>query len=74
MVGSVGSTPTMPAGFIVRDSENVITAEVFFDYEPLFLDVLKNIANASNFLPEGVIVQTAFRQPRLGDLSTLATP
>jgi Flp pilus assembly protein TadG len=74
MVGSVGNTPTMPAGFIVRDSENVITAEVFFDYKPLFLDALKNIAKASDFLPDGIIVQTAFRQPRLGDLSTLATP
>ncbi|WP_282608114.1 TadE/TadG family type IV pilus assembly protein [Pelagibius sp. Alg239-R121] len=73
-VGGVGDTASMPSGFLVRDNENIITAEVYFDYEPIFLDVLKNLVGAGQLLPEGVIVQTAYRQPRLGDLSSLATP
>jgi hypothetical protein len=74
MIGGVGSPSKMPTGFVLRDNENVITAEVYYDYEPLFLDALKSIISGADFLPEGVIVQTAYRQPRLGDLSTLAVP
>ena len=25
-----------PAGFLVRDNENIITTEIFYDYEPTF--------------------------------------
>lgn len=73
-VGGVGDTASMPAGFVVRDNENIITAEVYYDFEPLFLDALKNMLATGDFLPEGVIFQTAYRQPRLGDLSSLTTP
>ena len=73
-VGGVGDTASMPSGFVVRDNENIITAEVYYDYEPIFLDVLKNLVGAGQLLPDGVIVQTAFRQPRLGDLSALGGP
>ncbi len=73
IIGGVGNPPVMPNGFIIRDNENIITAEVYYDYKPLFFQALKNIANAG-FLPDGMLVQTAYRQPRLGDLSTLSVP
>lgn len=73
LIGGVGNPPVMPTGFVIRDNENIITTEVYFDYEPLFLQALKNIANA-DFLPKGMLVQTAYRQPRLGDLSSLSGP
>ena len=72
--GSQGNNAIMPPTFIVRDNENVITAEVFFDYEPIFLDFLKSFFGSGGILPAGVINQTALRQPRLGDLSTLSVP
>lgn len=71
--GGVGENASMPGSFVVRDNENVITAEVYFDYEPLFLNFLQNFGSGS-LLGGGVIVQTALRQPRLGDLSTLSVP
>lgn len=74
MFGSNGDAANMPAGFVVRDNENVITAEIYFQYEPIFLDFLSSFFGSGGLLPPGVIVQTALRQPRLGDLSTLATP
>lgn len=73
LIGGVGNPPVMPNGFVIRDNENIITTEVYYDYEPLFFHALKNIASAG-FLPRGMLVQTAYRQPRLGDLSSLAGP
>ncbi len=73
IIGGVGNPPTMPNGFVIRDNENIITAEVYYDFEPLFFQALKNIASAG-FLPDGTLVQTAYRQPRLGDLSALSVP
>jgi hypothetical protein len=35
-VGASGGTPTLPTGFTIREGENVIVAEIFFQYEPLF--------------------------------------
>lgn len=72
--GSVGETANMPGTFVVRDNENIITAEIYFRYEPLFFDFLSSFFGSNGILPEGVIVQTALRQPRLGDLSTLSAP
>ncbi|TQV79039.1 TadE/TadG family type IV pilus assembly protein [Denitrobaculum tricleocarpae] len=74
LYGGVGDPANMPAGFVVRDNENVITAEVYFRFEPVFLDFLSSFFDSGGLLPEGVIVQTALRQPRLGDLSTLSVP
>ncbi len=55
-------TANLPAGFTVRDGENVIVTEVFFDYEPMFLHYV---------LSSGVVSHLAMRRPRRGDLSTL---
>jgi Flp pilus assembly protein TadG len=35
--GAQGQHPTLPANFVIRDGENVITAEVYLDFSPLFL-------------------------------------
>lgn len=62
-IGAEGDTPTLPDGFTVRDDENVIVAEVFFNYEPVFMGYL--------FEP-GVVWHFAIRRPRRGDLSELS--
>lgn len=59
---TVGQLATLPAGFTMREDENVIITEVFFDYEPMFLD---------GVLDSGVTSHIAIRKPRRGDLSTL---
>lgn len=74
MFGGVGATASLPGSFVVRDNENVIAVEVYYDYEPVFIDVLNSLFGTGAIIPEGVIVQTALRQPRLGDLSTLSVP
>lgn len=61
-IGTAGGAPSLPSGFTVRDGENLIVAEVFFDYEPYFLDFV---------LEPSVISHVAIRRPRRGDLSTL---
>ncbi len=60
-LGSSG-TPSLPDGFTVREGEDVIVAEVFFDYQPQFISI---------FASDGVVGQLAFRRPRLGMLNTL---
>jgi hypothetical protein len=59
---SAGDLASLPSGFTMRDGENVIFAEVFYDHEPMFL---------GDILGSGVIWHTAVRKPRRGDLSTL---
>lgn len=61
-IGVEGGTPTMPAGFEMRDDENVIVTEVFYDYEPAFLGFV---------MEPGVLWHFAIRRPRRGDLSEL---
>ncbi|MGF1608973.1 MAG: TadE/TadG family type IV pilus assembly protein [Kiloniellales bacterium] len=61
-IGVAGGAPTLPDGFTVRDDENLIVAEVFFDYEPVFM----------GFVVEPTVVRHfAIRRPRRGDLSNL---
>ena len=59
---SVGQLATLPAGFTVREGENIIVSEVFYDYEAMFLDAI---------LSPGIVSHTAIRLPRRGNLSTL---
>ena len=62
-IGSTaGQLATLPSGFTMRDGENIIVAEVFFDHEPMFLEYL---------LGSGIVSHTAVRKPRRSDLSTL---
>lgn len=59
---SIGELANLPSGFTMREGENVIVTEVFFDHEPMFLAYL---------LGSGVISHSAVRKPRRSDLSTL---
>ena len=61
-VGVAGGSPSLPTGFSVVDGENLIVAEVFFQFEPLFLDYVIGSRTVSH---------SAIRKPRKGSLSTL---
>lgn len=55
-IGPEGSVATLPDAFdIVREGETMIVAEVFYDYEPLFLDYIYSGA---------VIMHDSYRRPR----------
>lgn len=61
-VGSPGGAATLPAGFLVRDGENAIIAEVFFNYAPLL---------QTTFLSDSQIYHRSFFRPRFGSLNQL---
>jgi hypothetical protein len=63
-VGSVGAIANLPDGFTMVDRENVIIAEVFYNYQPIF---------GSNILNVSQLYKYAIFKPRLGDLSTLGS-
>ena len=63
-LGTSGGTATIPNGFLLSEGENLIVAEVFFDYTPMFLDYI---------LQAGTFSKIAMRRPRRGDLSTLGS-
>ena len=55
-IGSEGGTATLPSTFTtIREGETLVVAEVFYDYEPLFLDYV---------LGAQLIEHQAFRRPR----------
>lgn len=62
-LGNVGTTPTMPGGFTFNERENVIAAEVFYQFSPLI---------SNQFFGTTTIYRSAFYKPRLGALT--ATP
>ena len=68
-IGLPGTAPTMPGGFIVEDGENVIVTEVFYDYNPVFLDNLSYFGLST----AAQLSHVTIRRPRRGDLSTLGT-
>lgn len=63
-LGSVGSVATLPAGFTLSERENVIVAEVFYRYQPLFPGVL---------FDEKTIYRRAMFKPRLAALTDAPT-
>jgi len=58
-VGSTGGAATLPDGFVVRDGDTVIIAEVFYDYEPAIFD---------DIVSPTVVYNIAYFRPRLGTL------
>lgn len=61
-VGTEGSPPSLPTGFVVRDGEGLIVAEVYYDYSPLlFFD----------FVGANQLYHRAFFRPRYGGLDVL---
>jgi len=59
-VGSMGYTPSMPNGLVLNDNENVIVAEVYYAFKPMFLNA--GILSASD------IYRVAVYKPRLSQL------
>lgn len=60
-----GSTPALPNGLTLNDNENVIVAEVFYVFEPMFLN--------AGLLTEGDLYRIAVYKPRLSPLITPPT-
>lgn len=60
-VGSPGDPATLPQGFVLREDQDVIIAEVFYDYQP-FLGFVTTSKQIYNF---------AVHRPRFGPLTVL---
>ena len=60
-LGAVGAIPTMPTNFTFAERENVVAAEVYYQFTPLLPHV---------WLSTTVVYRTAFYSPRFGALTT----
>lgn len=60
-VGEVGDEPVVPGGFTFDERDNVIAAEVFYQFSPLI---------TTQFFGTTTIYRSAFYKPRLGTLLT----
>ena len=60
-IGSAGGTATLPADLTIASGETIISAEVYFSFQPLF---------GIGLAPQ-VIRRVAYYKPRLGSLDTL---
>lgn len=58
----VGGNVTLPPGFLVRDGENAIIAEIYYNFTPTFIPAL---------VPPNVVYHRAMFRPRVGSLSLL---
>ncbi len=63
-LGVPGNNATMPTGFTVREGESLIVSEVYYTFQPQFLD---------EFIHASTLTQRAYRRPRLGSLSALGS-
>lgn len=63
-LGAVGAPALLPVGFVLTERENVIVAEVYYRYQPLFPGVLFN---------EKTIYRRALFKPRLSALTSPPT-
>lgn len=61
-IGTEGGNATLPTGFTIREQENFIISEVYFSFQPMFLD---------NIFESRTLNQTALRRPRVADLGTV---
>ena len=61
-IGSAGGDALLPNGFVVRDGQNIIVAEAYLNYEPLFF---------SNFVEARLMTDIAIMRPRFGELTAI---
>lgn len=61
-LGAASQPATLPAGFVVRDGENAIIAEAFYDFVPMFIPDL---------VPPRRLYHRAMFRPRFGALTAL---
>ncbi|MGE4352447.1 MAG: TadE/TadG family type IV pilus assembly protein [Bdellovibrionales bacterium] len=64
-IGTAGGYPTMPGGLVLNDNENIIITEVYYAFEPLFIN--------AGFLAAEDFYRTAVYKPRLSPLITPPT-
>ena len=65
-LGTAGQTATLPTGLTLRQGENVIVAEVFYDYAPVFLGATRFTAAS--------LYQVAYNRPRIINLTQVTSP
>lgn len=63
-LGTTGQTATLPAGLTLRQGENVIVAEVFYNYTPVFL-------GATEFTSAS-LYQVSYNRPRIINLTQVS--
>lgn len=63
-IGVAGANATLPTGFLVRNGENAIITEVYYQFAPMFLPAV--------ILP-GTLYHRAVFRPRQSSLTTLCT-
>lgn len=63
--GTQGADAQLPDGFVVRDGENVIVGEAFFDFVPLFTGDMTGLFDARRLSTYSIM------RPRFGPLTTL---
>jgi Flp pilus assembly protein TadG len=63
-IGTAGQTATLPTGLTLRQGENVIVAEVFYDYAPVFLGATRFTAAS--------LYQVAYNRPRIINLTQVS--
>lgn len=61
-LGAVSQAATLPTGFVVRDGENAIIAEAYYDFTPMFVPDL---------VPARRLYHRALFRPRFGALTSL---
>jgi Flp pilus assembly protein TadG len=64
LVGALGAIPIVPGGFTFDERENLISAEVFYQFSPLL---------TTRFFGTVTIYRVAFYKPRFGALLTAPT-
>lgn len=62
--GSPGGVANLPTGFVVREGENVIAVEVFYDFDPAF---------AGAYVQSKTLYKTALFRPRYAPLDAIRT-
>jgi Flp pilus assembly protein TadG len=61
-VGAQGAPATLPSGFVLKEGESVIVAEVYYEFRPMF---------APNLVPASRLYHRAVFRPRRGTLDTI---
>ena len=64
-MGSEGGAASLPTGFDLRPTQNIIVVEVFFDYEPMLFGRVTDVQQ---------IYHRSIVFPRAGALSSIAPP
>lgn len=60
-IGNIGATAVLPAGFTLNDRDNIIIAEVFYRFTPIY---------SSRLFGETTLYKRAIYKPRLGELTS----